>query len=261
VTAYVRAALSAFYISMRLRFISGFAVMGLAVFPLIFAAVGLFVLNRPGTSPTQWTYGVLGGGLIGYWGITYLDAGNSIQIERWNGTLEPLFGVPTPLWVIVLGKVCGGLVWGMLSFIPTVGLAYFGFHAILPDVDPLKFVVSFAVLTFSFLAVALSLTPVFALWRWAFSLINGFELGTYVFCGFMFPVTILPAWAQAVSALLAPTWATRALYASTTTEGPHDFTSWWALSILLSVLYVALSLFLYRTVERRARVTGDLALV
>ena|SRR5437899_596198 len=258
--AYARAAASAFYISMRLRFISGFAIMGLAIFPLIFAAVGLFVLNRPGTSATQWTYGVLGGGLIGYWGIAYLDAGNSIQIERWNGTLEHLLGVPTPLWVIVLGKACGGLVWGMLSFIPTVGLAYFGFHAILPRVDPLNFVVSFAVLTFSFLAIALALTPIFALWRWAFSMINGFELGTYIFCGFMFPVTILPGWAQAVSALLAPTWATKALYASTTAEGPHDFAAWWTLSITLSVVYLALSLLLYRAVERRARVSGELAL-
>jgi ABC-2 type transport system permease protein len=258
--AYVRAAASAFYISMRLRFISGFAIMGVVVFPLIFAAVGLFVLNHPGTSPTQWTYGVLGGGLIGYWGIAYLDAGNSIQVERWNGTLEPLLGVPTPLWVIILGKVCGGLVWGMLAFIPTVALAYFGFHAVLPHLDAANFVVSFALLTFSFLAIALALTPMFALWRWAFSMINGFELGTYVFCGFMFPVTILPGWAQAVSALLAPTWATRALYASTTAEGAHDFAVWWALSIVLSVVYLALSLLLYRVVEKRARVSGELAL-
>jgi ABC-2 type transport system permease protein len=257
---YVRAALAAFYISMRLRVISGFAVMGLVVFPLIFAAVGLFVLSRPGTSATQWTYGVLGGGLIGYWGIAYLDAGNSIQLERWNGTLEPLFGVPTPLWVIVLGKVCGGLVWGMLSFVPTVGLAYLGFHAVLPHVDAINFVLSFGVLTLSFLAIALALTPIFALWRWAFSMINGFELGTYVLCGFMFPVTILPGWVQTISALLAPTWATKALYASTTTEGAHDFAAWWALSIALSLAYLALSLVLYRVMEDRARVSGELAL-
>jgi hypothetical protein len=63
-----------------------------------------------------------------------------------------------------------------------------------------------------------------------------------------------------VSALLAPTWATRALYASTTAEGAHDFAVWWALSIVLSVVYLALSLLLYRVVEKRARVSGELAL-
>ncbi len=258
---YVRAAAAAFYISMRLRFISGFAIMGFLVFPLILAAVGLFVLNKPGTTATQWTYGLLGGGLIGYWGITYLDAGNGIQIERWNGTLEQIFAVPTPLWVIVLGKALGGLVWGMLSFIPTIALAYFGFHALLPQLDAGRFAISFAVLTFSFLAIALSLSPLFAMWRWAFTMINGFELGTYVLCGFMFPITILPGWLQAISALLPPTWGTRALYAATTAEGPHDFVAWWVATVGLSLVYLGLSVFLFRLVDRRARATGELALV
>jgi ABC-2 type transport system permease protein len=257
---YVRAAFAAFYVSMRLRFVSAFAIMGFLFFPLVFAAVGLFVLNRPGTTSTQLTYGVLGGGLIGYWGATYIDAGNGIQDERWNGTLEQIFAVPTPLWVIVLGKAVGGLVWGMLSFMPTVALAYFGFHSTFPNLDGGRFMVSFGVLTFSFLTIALSLTPLFALWRWAFTMINGFELGTYVFCGFMFPVTILPGWAQAVATTLAPTWATRALYASTTSQGPHDFIVWWAAAIGLSLVYLAASTFLYRLVDKRARATGQLAL-
>ena len=245
---------------MRLRFISGFSLMALVFFPLVFAAIGLFVLSRPGTTPTQLTYGVLGGGLIGYWGITYLDAGNGIQDERWNGTLEQIFAVPTPLWVIVLGKALGGLLWGMLSFLPTLALAYLGFHAIVPHLDAARFVISFAVLTFSFLSIAVGLTPLYALWRWAFSMINGFELGTYVFCGFMFPVTILPSWAQSVAAGLPPMWATRALYASTTSEGPHDFLAWWAAAFVMSLAYIALSVFLYRLVDKRARASGQLAL-
>src|ERR1051326_5701446 len=111
ISAYVRAAMAAFYVSMRLRFVTGFAYLSFLIFPVIVAAIGLFVLDHPGTSATQWTYGVLGGGLVGYWGVTYIDAGNGIQLERWNGTLEQVFAVPTPLWVIVLGKALGGLVW------------------------------------------------------------------------------------------------------------------------------------------------------
>jgi len=245
---------------MRLRFVSPFAVLAWTFFPLVFAALGLFVLNRPGVTSTQLAYGVLGGGLIGYWGVTYLDAGNGIQDERWNGTLEQIFAVPTPLWAIILGKVCGGLLWGMLSFLPTLALAFFGFHAFLPHIDALPFAVSFAALTISFFAVAFMLTPLFALWRWAFSMLNGFELGAYVLCGFMFPVTLLPQWAQAVAGLLPPTWATRAVYASTTTEGPHDYVVWWAATIGLSVVYLVGASFLYELVQRKARVSGELAL-
>jgi ABC-2 type transport system permease protein len=259
-SSLARAAFQAFWISMRLRFVSSFAILGWLLFPTIFAAVGLFVLVRPGVSPSQLAYAVLGGGLLGYWGVAYLDGGLSIQNERWSGTLEHIFAVPTPLWVILLGKVCGSVVWGMLSFLPTLALAYFGFHAVLPAIDAGPFAISFVVLTFSFLVVAFAFAPLFALWRWALPVLNGFELGFYTFCGFMFPIAILPGWAQPLSAVLAPAWATRAIYASTTLSGPHDYAVWWLESVGLSLAYLAGAVFLYRLVDDRARKSGELAL-
>jgi ABC-2 type transport system permease protein len=261
VITLTRAAYSAFWVSMRLRVVSPFAILAWLLFPSIFAVVGLYVLVRPGTPSSQLAYGVLGGGLLGYWGVAYLDGGLSIQTERWNGTLEQVFAVPTPLWVILLGKICGSLLWGMLSFVPTIAIAYLGFHALLPDVDGGRFAISFAVLSLSFLAVAVALSPLFVLWRWALPMINGFEIGFFLLCGFMFPVTVLPAWAQGVAGLLAPTWATRAIYASTTSQGPHDFVAWWLAAIGLSLAYIVGALLLYRLVDRRARMSGDLALV
>ena len=47
-TTLVRAAFGAFYVSMRLRAVSSFAVLAWLFFPFIFAVVGLFVLARPG---------------------------------------------------------------------------------------------------------------------------------------------------------------------------------------------------------------------
>lgn len=258
--ALVRAALSAFWVSMRLRVVSPFAYLNWLVFPLLFASIGLFVLSRPGASAAHLTYGVLGGGIIGYWSMAYLDGGNGIQDERWNGTLEQIVAVPTPLWVIVLGKICSSLLFGILAFLPTVGLAYFGFHALLPHVDVARFTISLGVLTFSFLCIAITLTPLFALWRWAFTMLNGFELGVYILCGFMFPIAVLAPWAQGIGGALAPTWATRALYAATTSEGPHDFTAWWLAAIGLSLAYLVVAYFLYGLVQRRARVSGQLAL-
>jgi len=255
-----RAAFSAFVVSMRLRVISPWAYLNWLLFPTIFTAVGLFVLSRPGATTTQLAYGVLGGGLIGYWGVAYLDGGNGIQDERWNGTLEQIFAVPTPLWVIVLGKACGSLLFGILSFLPTVAFAYFGFHALLPGVDAARLAISIGVLSLTFLTISITLTPLFALWRWAFSMLNGFELGVYVLCGFMFPVAVLAPWAQTISGALSPTWATRAIYAATTNEGPHDFVLWWLVAILISLAYLVGALFLYQMVERRARVSGELAL-
>jgi ABC-2 type transport system permease protein len=91
-------------------------------------------------------------------------------------------------------------------------------------------------------------------------MLNGFEIGVYVLCGFMFPVAILAPWAQGVAGALAPTWAVRALYASTLNGGAHDYATWWLFAGGLTVLYLVGAYVLYAFVERRARVSGELAL-
>jgi len=258
VRSLVRAAWRTFEISTRLRVVSPWAYLNWLVFPIIFATIGLFVLTSSGYARVA--YGVLGGGIIGFWSVTYLDGGNSIQEERWNGTLEQIFAVPTPLFVIVIGKILGSLLLGLLAFIPTVALAYFGFHAALPGLDPFRFAISLGILTFSFFVLAVALTPLFAISRSAFTVVNGLELGVYWLCGFMFPVSQLPEWLQPISYALSPTWAARALYASASTSPSGDITSWWLATLGLSTLYLVASVVLYRFVEVRARVTGQLAL-
>ncbi len=254
----LRAAWRAFLITTRLRVVSPWAYLTWFVLPVIFAVVGLYLLTSSG--PSRVAYGVLGGGLIGFWSVCYLDGGQSIQDERWQGTLEQIFAVPTPLVVIILGKISSSMLIGLLSFIPTVALSYLGFHALLPALDPLAFAVSLSLLTFGFFAIAVTLTPLFALSRWAFTLLNGVELGVYALSGFMYPVSLLPGWLQAISYALAPTWAVKAMYAAAAARPGGDYLLWWAAAAGLGVLYLAISVALYRFVGVRARVSGDLAL-
>lgn len=254
----LRAAARAFLVTTRLRVVSPWAYLTWLVMPLIFAIVGLSLFTSSG--PARVAYGVLGGGLIGFWSVAYLDGGQSIQDERWSGTLEQIFAVPTPLVVILVGKICSALLVGLLSFIPTLLLAVFVYHAVLPALDPLAFAVSFVVLTFGFFAIAVMLSPLFTLWRWAFSMLNGFELGVYALSGFMYPVSDLPVWLQPLTYVLAPTWATKALYAAAGSAPGAPYGLWLGVSLTLVAVYLAIAVFLYRFVEVRARVSGDLAL-
>lgn len=254
----VRAVWRVIVVTTRLRVVNPFTYLSWFVFPPLIALVALFLFSTSG--PTRFAYGVLGGGLIGLWSQTYIDGGQAIQDERWNGTLEQIFAVPTPLVVIVFGKVCASLLLGLVSFLPTLALAYFGFHEALPRLDPLAFSISLLVMILGFFAIAVTLTPLFALWRWAFSMLNGVEFGVYALCGFMYPVALLPGWLQAVAGALSPTWAVRALYASATSAPHAAYLTWWLAAAGLTVIYLAAGVWLYSFVEARARVSGELAL-
>jgi ABC-2 type transport system permease protein len=256
---HVRAAVRAFEMSNKMRVINAFTYLGWLVYPLIIAVLGLLILAHGSAAKTA--YAILGGGLIGYWGLAYQEGGNEIQNERWSGTLEQVMACPTPLAVIVVGKIASSLLFGLLSFIPTVLAAYFLWHVSLQNVDPLPFVVSFGVLTFSFFSVAIALAPLYAMWRWSNALINGFEIGLFALCGFMFPVSQLPQWLQGFSALLAPAWATRSLYAAAGQSYGHDYFLWCGIAIAISCGYLVISWFLFRLVDIRARITGQLAMV
>lgn len=254
----MRAAARAFEMAMKIRVVNPFTYLGFLIFPLIMAALGLALLSPAGGTRTA--YAVLGGGLVGFFGVAYVEGGNEIQNERWTGTLEQVMGCPTPLVVIVIGKLGSSLLVAALSFIPAFALAYFGFNQSLHHVDPIPFAIAFAVLTFTLFSTALALAPLYTMWRWAFSMTNGFEIGIYALCGFMFPITQLPAWLQVPSAVLSPTWATRALYASTVNPAGHDWLVWCAYAVGLSAIYLVLSWFLFRMVDVRARVSGQLAM-
>ena len=255
---YVRAAVRAFEMSTKMRVISPFTYLGWLVYPLIIAVLGLLILAHGSAAKTA--YAILGGGLIGYWGLAYQEGGNEIQNERWSGTLEQIMGCPTPLAVIVVGKLCSSLLFGLLSFLPAIAVAYFAFHQTLQHIDIVPFAISFVVLTFAFFSMAMALAPLYAMWRWAFSVTNGFEIGVYVLGGFMFPISLLPSWLQALAAVFAPTWAVRALYAATGQPFGHDYVRWWAISIALSCLYLAAAWLLFRMVDVRARASGQLAM-
>jgi len=255
---YLRVMLRAFEMSMKMRVINAFWYLSWLVFPLIFSVLGLILLSPGGSGRSA--YAILGGGLIAYWGMAYLEGGNNIQDERWSGTLEQLMGCPTPIAFVVIGKLASSLAVGILAFLPGIALAYFGFHQSLHHIDPIPFAVSFAVLTFSFFSTAMALAPVYTLWRWAFALTNGFEIGLYVICGFMFPITQLPGWLQVMASALAPSWATRALYAATGQSYGRDYLLWWAISIALSCAYLFGGWIGFRLVDVRARVSGQLAL-
>ncbi|MDQ6879365.1 MAG: ABC transporter permease [Candidatus Dormibacteraeota bacterium] len=255
----LRAALRAAEVHLKLQVVNPLAYLGAIIFPVAVTAIGLIVLS-PGGYTGRIAYAALGGGLVGLYGTAYTDAGFSINSERWTGTLEQLMGSPTPLSVIVIGKVAASMLYGLAAILVSVGLAFVAFHRVLPLTDAVPFAVSFLLTIVAFFAVCMAMAPVFPMARWAFTIVNGLELTVYLLCGFMFPTGQLPGWVQAISSILPPTWTIRALYAATGQPVGRDYARWWLIASVLIVIYLAISIVSFRIVEVRTRMSGQLAL-
>lgn len=255
----IRAALRAAEMHFKLQVVNPFAYLNAAIYPLIMTVLALILLT-PGNQPGRIAYAILGGGLTGLWGWTYLDAGRGIETERWMGTLEEVMGCPTPLSIVILGKVATSVLLGMSAFVFSIVLAFIGFHRLLPPVDAVPFAVSLVLNVAAFFAVGMALAPIFTLARWAFALANGMEALIYLLCGFMFPTTQMPVWVQTISSVLPMTWTIRAMYAATGQAVGRDYAQWWLAAVALVAAYVVIALAFFRFAEKRARVSGQLAL-
>ena len=257
----VRAAWRAFTVQLKLRVVNPLSYFQVVAQPMIFGGVALVLYATSGQG-ARIPLAVVGGGLVGLWSVTLFNSGFDITSERWTGTLEEIFACPTPLAVIVFGKVASSMVLGTLSFVLNLALAYAFFGRAFERIEPLPLAASFALTIAACYSMGMLFAPFFAWSRATGSLLNTFETPVYLLCGFMFPITFLPAWAQPFSWFLAPTWTVRGMFAATGQPvGDHHYALWWAAALGLMAVYAVLTAMLYRLVDRKARMSGELATV
>ena len=226
--------------------------------PVVYGGVGM-ALYALGGHPQHLAFAILGGGLVGLWSVTLFDAAYALQVERWAGTLEQLFGCPVPLAAVIAGKVLAATLLGLISFAVNLLLGAVLFHHVFRHLDPAPFAVSACLTLLAFVVMSMVIAPLFAWSRVAGGLVNGLETPAYLLCGFMFPVAILAGWVQPLAALLPPTWTIRGLYAALGEPvGRPDYPAWWAFALGAIAGYGLLSWTLFRLVHVRARRTGQL---
>src|SRR3990172_9520000 len=117
-----------------------FILFAILVQPLIIALLALFMLKDTAANAAMFV--VVGSGLTGLWSSLLFVSGNSINVERWSGTLESLVAVPTPFDVIVFGKNLANVFQSLLSMVVAYLLAAIFFGYSLGLTQPLLFLVS-----------------------------------------------------------------------------------------------------------------------
>jgi ABC-2 type transport system permease protein len=254
---YWRTVLTVAEVTVRHQMNDSFILFAILVQPVIIAVLALFMLKDTAANAAMFV--VVGSGLTGLWSSLLFVSGNSINVERWQGTLESLVGVPTPFDVIVFGKNLANVVQSLLSMVVAYLLAalFFGYSLHLDQ--PILFIASVLLSVFAFISFGLVIAPIFVMYREVQQWQNAMEYPVYILAGFLFPVLLLPGWTTPISYSLPPYWAAIALHGTSTADAPLGQTLFaWGMMLLLSVIYLFIASRLFRVMLYKARVDATL---
>lgn len=257
---YWRTILIVAEMTIRQQLMDGFIIFTILFQPIIIALLALWMLKDKG--PEYAIFVVVGSGLTGLWSSLLFISGNSINAERWSGTLESLVAIPTPFEVIVFGKNLANVLQSMLSMVLGYFVAAFLFGYDLSISQPLLFLISLLLSIFAFISFGLIIAPIFVMNPGVRAWQNAMEFPIYVLCGFLFPIALLPGWTTPVSYLLPPYWAAVALHGTSTAGGvPFNQTLFaWGMMVLFSLIDLLAASRLFKIMLYKARADATLGM-
>ncbi|MEK6221247.1 MAG: ABC transporter permease [Chloroflexota bacterium] len=256
---YGRVMIQTFEMTMRQNMVDAFILFTIVVQPLLIAILAMWMLRERGGDVA--IYVVVGSGMSGLWSSLLFVSGNSITVERWVGTLESLVASPTPIQVVVFGKSMANVVQSLLSMIASYFVISIIFDMPLHVEQPVVFFSSLIIAMLTFMTFGLIIASIFVInpdvQRWQ----NGLEFPIFILGGFLFPIALLPIWTNPFSYMLAPYWAARVLHgAANGTATQAEITLSWTMMLLFSLLYLAISGWMFKKMLYRARVDATLGL-
>jgi len=236
---------------------------GMALSMLSFYFLSRFV--GVGRHPALDNYGgdYLAFGLVGVVGLDFLHTAvgacaRRVRESQVTGTFEPMLATPTPeTWVILclplyeyasaLGRACLWLGTGALLF----GARF------RPDAPGALVALVLSALAFGSLGL---LSAAATMWLRRTDPISAlFGALSLVFSGVFYPISVLPAWAAPVSALLPTTHALEAMRAALLLgAGPADLFGPLSRLALFTILAGPVALLAFSAALRRARIDGSL---
>jgi ABC-2 type transport system permease protein len=227
--------------------------------PIIIAVLALWMMIDKGSEYAMFV--VVGSGLTGLWSSLLFVSGNSINAERWSGTLESLVALPTPFEVIIFGKNLANVLQSLVSMFIGYFLASFLFGYTLTIQQPLLFIVSIFFTIIAFISFGLVIAPIFVMNPGVRSWQNAMEFPVYILAGFLFPIALLPGWTTPISYVLPPYWAAIALH-GTTTEGAslERVLFAWGMMLLFSVIDLLIASRLFKLMLYKARADATLGM-
>jgi ABC-2 type transport system permease protein len=245
--------------TIRQQLMDGFILFTVLFQPIIIALLGLWMLKDKGADAAMFV--VVGSGLTGLWSSLLFISGNSINNERWSGTLESLVAIPTPFEVIVFGKNLANVIQSLISMVIGYLVAVFAIGYSLDVQQPLLFAISVVFAVVAFISFGLIIAPIFVMNPGVRAWQNAMEFPIYVLGGFLFPIALLPGWTTPISYLLPPYWAAVALHGTSTGGASLNQTFFaWGMMLLFSLIDLLIASRLFKLMLYKARADATLGM-
>jgi len=199
---------------------------------------------------------------MGLWSTLLFTSFFDLRADRREGTLELLVGSPTSIFSILSIRAFANVLLGSFSFLLSMIVAMSIFNFSIPLRNLPYFFASLAILLFGFWCVGIFLAHWPVVSRLSGLFVNYLELPIGILTGFMFPVSLLPTWAQWLSMLTPLSWAFKGLSASF--QADMKMPSLWAnwmITLGISLVYLVGTFFMSKRVQDMIRVSGELSSV
>jgi ABC-2 type transport system permease protein len=256
---YWRTILVVAEMTIRQQLMDGFIIFTVLLQPLMIALLALWMLKDKG--PDYAIFVVVGSGLTGLWSSLLFISGNSLNWERWSGTLESLVAIPIPFEVVVFGKNLANVLQSLSSMVLGYFVAAWLFGYDMAIAQPFYFMVTLILSVFAFICFGLVIAPIFVMNPGVQAWQNAMEFPVFVLCGFLFPIALLPGWVTPLSYLLPPYWAAVALHATSSGGASLNQTFFaWAMMVLFSIIDLLIASRLFKVMLDKARADATLGM-
>ncbi|MYW90815.1 ABC transporter permease [Amycolatopsis rubida] len=253
----MHAALNGAVFQLRLLRRSPGDLMALATTPLM--TVIFLAIVHHGARPDLEANAVLAPALIALWGMSLLIAGDMIDVERENGTLEALIAAPTSLWPLLTGRIAVVTSVSLLGLAESWCVAKFAFGVTLTLGSPTVFVFALIATVFAMSGWAGVMSSLFVLSRSARIFQNSLSFPFYILGGVLVPVALLPGFLQPLSHAVFLSWSSDLLRESLLSEAPRAPLLRILVIVLLGAAGGLLGRGLLAVVLNRARTTGTIS--
>lgn len=238
------------WLQLKMRSRSAFeGVLGM-LWPLFFATT-IFLMYRQTASGSALIGAAVGASAMGVWSATSTTASSALQTERRQGTLELLVAAPARLPLLVLPIALSMATIGLYSLVATLLWGRLAFGIPISFHDPFGFVCAVLAIVIAIALIGFLEAIMMVRYRSAWAVGAALELPIWLLCGFLVPLSALPAWVRPVSWALPPTWGVYALRAAALGGSPWlDIVLCLALGAGYALIATALS---YRLVDSARR--------